>query len=224
MPSISCDHCSIECKDEESLKKHFQSKHQSYKCELCSQLISGLAYLTVHYRATHNTIPPECSDKPQFFCDKCPDIFFSKWGLKKHMEVHADSKTKELLRLKKERKEVIKICPHCQKKFASHRNYLEHIKVVHEKLALFNCDECTRKFASKSKLTEHTRNVHTPVNCQVCGQQVCNAFMLKRHKAKAHNIVPDNVFHCEHCSLFFTTLKRLKYHLETKHLEPNLQS
>lgn len=158
----------------------------------------------------HNDIPPQCQDRKKFYCDQCPKIFFSELAVKGHFtKVHTDKKLRK--------PEPIKSCPHCEKTFASYGNYLEHFRVMHEKVLLLDCELCTRKFGTKGKLNEHVKNVHTPVNCEICGQKVCNNFMLKRHKAKAHDIIPENWFSCNHCSLMFKTEKRLQNHLQNKH-------
>lgn len=215
-----CDQCSAEFLEQHSLKRHMavhqegsDSAKDSYPCHVCPQKFNKLRYLIIHCRATHNTIPAECQDRPQFICDKCPDIFFSDETLKKHMLTHDGIKHPS----KKRKKEFSKQCPQCEKTFRGYGNFYEHFRVVHQKLNLFDCQSCTRKFGSQTKLTEHIKNVHTRVNCDVCLQEVCNDFMLTRHKAKAHGIVPENVFQCSHCPIFFKSNKRLTYHLETKH-------
>ena len=56
--------------------------------------------------------------------------------------------------------------------------------------------------------------------CEECGKEICNEYNLKRHKAFAHGIQPNNVHHCEKCPLFFSTQISLEKHITSKH-NPN---
>ena len=83
----------------------------------------------------------------------------------------------------------------------------------------FNSDLCARSFAMESALKWHQKNVHERIKCDMCGEQICNSFMLKQHKAKVHGIKPTNVLECKHCPMFFHTKGNLEKHIMTKHSE-----
>ena len=96
-------------------------------------------------------------------------------------------------------------------------NLREHVLVVHEKTTPFPCDKCSQKFGTRNYLKSHITVVHSKENCDICGQQVYNLFELKRHKASAHGIIPEGVFLCDTCPLFFKYQLNLTRHKQTKH-------
>ena len=109
------------------------------------------------------------------------------------------------------------ICVYCGKNFSQQGNFEEHVKVKHENSATFNCPECPRSFGTSKKLNNHKKLVHMRVKCEVCGQEICNSFMLRRHKASAHGIVPKDVYQCKLCPMFFSLELSLDKHIESKH-------
>ena len=42
-------------------------------------------------------------------------------------------------------------------------------------------------------------------------------FMLKRHKASVHGIIPTDAYQCEHCPMFFMKLQAKEKHIEKNH-------
>ena len=66
-------------------------------------------------------------------------------------------------------------------------------------------------------LRVHKQYVHTKVRCEVCNEEVCNSFVLKRHKAAVHGLVPTNALKCQLCPMFFHAKKSLQNHMEKKH-------
>jgi uncharacterized Zn-finger protein len=109
------------------------------------------------------------------------------------------------------------MCVYCGKNFSQQGNFEEHVKVKHENSATFNCPECPRSFGTSKKLNNHKKLVHMRVKCEVCGQEICNSFMLRRHKASAHGIVPKDVYQCKLCPMFFSLELSLDKHIESKH-------
>ena len=51
------------------------------------------------------------------------------------------------------------------------------------------------------------------MKCNEWGQKMCNTFILKRHRAKVHGVMPTNVHQCKHCPMFFSGKGSLKNHL-----------
>ena len=217
-----CDQCSVEYASMQSLRKHTESVHgegtehpKEYRCHQCSQDFTGFHYLLIHFRHVHKDIPPEYKDQPQFICDQCPDIFLSEAHLKGHIS------RKHTVKLPNEHppptKHVRKQCPHCEKTFGGYNALREHILVKHENNTPHQCEQCPRKFGLSHTLRVHVKYVHTKVRCDICNEEVCNSFVLKRHKAAVHGLVPPNSLKCQFCPMFFHTQKSLQNHLDKKH-------
>ena len=141
-------------------------------------------------------------------CDECPSVFMEKYRLTTHKaNVHSN---KPIVR-----KEFN--CKFCDKKYRQRRNLKEHIFREHEKHTPFQCEQCTRSYGTKSQLKTHIQLVHERVKCSECGQEMCNSFILKRHKAKVHGIKPNNVIQCQHCPMFFHFKAYLDRHVAKEH-------
>ena len=143
-------------------------------------------------------------------CDECPSVFMEKYRLTTHKtNVHSNKPVKV-----KEHN-----CKFCDKKYKQRRNLKEHIFREHEKHTPFQCEQCTRSYGTRSQLKTHVQLVHERVKCSECGQEICNSFMLKRHKAKVHGIIPENAHHCKLCPLFFSSKGSLNNHIAKNHPE-----
>jgi hypothetical protein len=110
-------------------------------------------------------------------------------------------------------------CKFCDKKYSSDQSLKEHVLRDHEKRTPYQCQHCTRSFGIRMKLKSHIQNVHERVKCNECGQEMCNTFILKRHKAKVHGVMPTNVHQCKNCPMFFSGKGSLKNHLTKIHPE-----
>ena len=111
-------------------------------------------------------------------------------------------------------KKKLKTCPYCNKQMMKTR---EHILREHEKRTPFPCNQCSKSYTSQGELNGHLKRVHQRVKCEECGQEICNLFMLKRHKAKAHGMKPENVLQCHHCPIFFYTKGHFDRHMAKVH-------
>ena len=183
----------------------------SIKCDICDETFTAYQYYVQHYRYIHGTLPSNISEKPQFVCSKCPNIYFSKLSLRFHIRTIHEGKIipKKITRERK--------CPHCDKTFLRVASYQEHIKSKHENTTPFKCDQCNRSFGTRTRFKTHKTNVHSRVKCEECNIEICNPFMLKRHKATIHGIQPTNVFHCDFCPLFFNLIKAKEKHVQKHH-------
>jgi KRAB domain-containing zinc finger protein len=210
-----CEQCSDLFITEESLRKHIAKKHTNpteRQCPKCGQEFSGRLYLSQHYKLVHGAVLPSMEDCEKFLCDECPSVFFAKESLASHKRQHHMSLS-DPKRTPKKRKQ----CPHCPKTFAAHQSWLEHIKSKHEMNTPYKCDECTRSYGTKCRLLVHKTSMHKRIKCDICGQEICNSFMLRKHKASVHGVIPKNVFHCEHCPLFFYKVLSKESHVRTHH-------
>ena len=187
----------------------------AFKCSSCKKVFSAGNIYIHHFQKIHGGLPPEYEDKEKFICDECPNIFLEKHRLRVHKSwVHSN---KQWVQSKKKHRE--RNCKFCNKKYSQLRVLKEHIFREHEKTTVFQCEQCTRNYGTKSQLKAHIDNVHDRVKCSECGQEICNSFMLKRHKAKVHGIIPENAHHCKLCPLFFSSKGSLNSHIAKIHPE-----
>ena len=228
-----CDQCPGIYLSKSILKSHIRKRHMkteynmkrdkirncengmeyvdAFKCSSCKKVFSAGNIYIQHFQKIHGGLPPEYEDKEKFICDECPNIFLEKHRLNTHKSwVHSN-------RPKKKHK-VVK-CKFCSKKYSQNRVLQEHIFREHEKTTVFQCEQCTRNYGTKTQLKAHIHLVHERVKCSECGQEICNSFMLKRHKAKVHGIIPENAHHCKLCPLFFSSKGSLNNHISKIHPE-----
>ena len=139
-------------------------------------------------------------------CDECSGIFLEKKAFLAHKHnVHTKRYFKP------------KTCKFCKKEFANAGRLRHHVLFMHEENKLHQCDLCPRKFALGSKLRAHIKLVHERVKCEICRFELCNFFLLTRHKAQVHGIKPKNVHDCDRCDLFFKNKISLIKHIDKKH-------
>lgn len=210
-----CDKCGKRFYQRTKFESHVSSEdclqpavsEKDPKCKICGETFSGKSYYIQHYNQCHGTLPPEYNDSIQYLCDQCPKVFTTKQGLRIHIQVTHNGKSQRKT-INRERQ-----CPHCDKSFIKHTNYREHIKAKHENSTPFKCDQCHRSYGTQVRLKSHVRQVHTRVRCEECNQEICNTFILKRHRATVHGIKPDNTFQCDHCPLFYDSKTGLDRHM-----------
>lgn len=156
----------------------------------------------------HGDFPPEFEDREKFMCDQCPAIFLTKQKWTSHKwSVHL-----------KKRKPVQRVqCPQCTKTYKNHSYLKEHILKEHEKVTPFQCTHCHRQYGTKVALKTHFKNMHQKVKCEECNQEICNAFLLKRHMGKVHGLKPSVVFQCEFCPMFYNKQANLTKHVDKNH-------
>jgi hypothetical protein len=186
---------------------------RQYRCEKCDiDFFKVLPYIK-HFHKVHGSQPANIDAGPVFLCDSCPKMYINQRTLDKHrLHVHEGvprGPKQKVVRLQ---------CPHCEKRLP--RTKLnEHIKSKHEMNTPFKCNQCTRSFGTSGVLQTHKLNLHHRVNCDLCGQNICNSFWLKRHKASAHGITPKGSYQCPNCPLFFNLKGALENHLKKQHAE-----
>ena len=213
-----CDQCSQVFLSEISLQNHITNKHektpQKMHCSQCNQDFKAPRYLIQHYKFIHKDLPPEYRGKEQFMCDICSDFFMNKSSLEQHVKrKHSNEPIKVLHKPKPEPKK----CPHCDKIVSTQRRLTEHIKNKHMENCPYKCDSCHRSYGTMTSLRWHKKNMHERVKCEICGQEICNGFMLKRHKASVHGIIPSDAHQCDYCPMFFMKLPAMKKHIEKNH-------
>ena len=192
------------------LKNYPALPQDAIKCKSCESKFTAPNMYIQHHQSHHGGLPPEYLDKELFICDQCTHVFISKQSLSSHIiNVHKE--------VDKSKRPKEKKCPYCAKLFRRQKNFQEHIIVKHEKSATHKCDQCSQSFGYLSKLHDHQKQVHQRVKCEDCGKDVCNAFMLKRHRATVHGIKPIDSHQCNQCPMFFTIRSSLDKHIAAKH-------
>jgi KRAB domain-containing zinc finger protein len=186
---------------------------RQYKCERCDLDFCKVLSYVKHFHHVHGSQPPNMDAGPAFLCDSCPKMYLNQIALEKHRK-HVHQGVPKGPRPKAQRLQ----CPHCEKRLVKPL-LNEHIKSKHEKNTPYKCDQCTRSFGTSSVLQTHKLNLHRRVNCDLCGQNVCNSFWLKRHKASAHGITPKGSYQCPYCPLFFNLQGALENHVKKQHAE-----
>ena len=189
-----CEFCSAEFQLQPNLKKHINKHHNNVKkpdkkiiiCELCNTEFLRMSGYVSHYRTFHNCLPPEYQDRPKFYCDQCGKAYVSKLNLNNHVKY---SHTKELVR-SKQRVEV-RNCEHCQKSFKDRNSYVEHVKVIHEKIFNYECSDCAEKFYVPCLYKRHMEKLHKRLACNICKEGPFNKFDMIKHKLHAHKIKPE---------------------------------
>ena len=220
-----CDQCAKSFYSRTAFKRHLK-KHeneplvdpnQKYSCKTCELDFKSPANYVQHYRMAHKSMPPDLKELniPHMICDQCPNVFFNDRTLKHHIRI-----SHNVDGYKKKKNIIERTCPHCEKTFKCLISFKEHVKSKHEKDTPYKCDQCERAYGTIQVLRTHRRAMHQRVKCDQCGQEVCNTFLLKRHKASKHGIAPsENAFQCEYCPMYFDLASYLEKHMQKQHSE-----
>lgn len=147
----------------------------------------------------------------EYMCESCPRIFAKKTTLAVHKYKMHSPKFKGNKQIEKVK------CPQCEKTYRNHSYMKEHILKEHEKNTPFACDHCQRSFGLVTTLRTHISNMHQKVKCDECNQEICNSFMLKRHKAKVHGMKPSTAYQCEYCPAIYEQKASLDKHVTKNH-------
>ena len=43
----------------------------------------------------------------------------------------------------------------------------------------YKCDSCHRSYGTMTSLRWHKKNMHERVKCEVCGQEICNGWVME---------------------------------------------
>ena len=211
-----CDKCgkSFATSRKSEFENHMCATKADLTCDICNDGVTHISpgYLVQHYRSKHGTFPNKYKDRKLYMCDRCPNIYLTQNCLNVHVECsHTETKAK------KKKIDRVYPCKHCGKEFATYSNCAEHVRKMHDNITPFQCPKCPTAFGTRGRLNTHITNKHTRMKCDICNQDMCNKFILERHKSSVHGIKPDNVFDCEHCSLFFKTLVSKEKHVAKHH-------
>ncbi|XP_059470172.1 zinc finger protein 12-like [Neocloeon triangulifer] len=136
---FECTFCQRPYRQKEYFDIHLKS-HESENqqlCDQCGQSYKKKAALRQHILHVHGP-------QVELECNVCAKIFFSKNGLKNHMELHIG----ELLQ-----------CNVCGQGLVGRTNLRNHIRAAHGKSS-YICDFCNKGFKLKKRLITHIK-MHT---------------------------------------------------------------
>ena len=213
--TFMCDKCGKGFTQRTNLQLHTLKNacesQEPIKCDRCEDEFSKRNYFILHYRAVHKGYPMPDADLDQFMCDRCPNTYDNKVSLKMHIYTKHSGYKPPPYKGKK--------CKQCDQTFPSSIAYHEHFQRVHKNSTPFKCTHCDKSYGTKARLKNHTKLVHQRVKCDECSQEICNDFMLQRHKATVHGTKPTGVIFCPCCPLFYKTEASLNAHIAKHHPE-----
>jgi Zinc finger, C2H2 type len=200
-PFVTC--CSSKLSKKARIIWHFV-KHiqpESFKCHICSYVVSRPKFLQLHLQ-TH-------TDSKPFSCDKCDKRFIWKGALKSHLINHQPES---------ERKSYI--CPQCNRKYQTAGSLASHKKSAHGEVVKSKnlCEVCSKSFSTLTSYKEHmiTHSEDSEKLQLKCGE--CGKWLKNQRCLKSHMQLHANVDHkCEMCDYVTKKEKLLKNHIITRH-------
>ncbi len=193
---------------------------ERYLCLKCGQTVAQSHGKKHEARCTgmHVRHPEYKKVGEEFWCtvDGC-NIgygFNSVYGLRKHFHgVHVRDEEKYFA------------CDYCEERFSFLTTKNKHMKMKHIKPHI--CDICGKGFGFRNKLHDH-RLIHTgekPYQCDKCDYRASKKGNLDAHKIDKHGDFGGNKnFICAMCNKQFTTMGRVRRHMEIMHAEGKEES
>lgn len=134
----------------------------------------------------------------KYACTICPRSFTRIYGLRAHMERHADV--------------CRHLCPKCGKGFHTSSGLKQHLH-THKAVGQFKCGICNKNYKSRQSLKEHFRVAHSSnchlYVCTLCGKSFTAKSTLLAH-IKIHN--GARLFACPECPKTYTRASYLRMH------------
>ena len=230
-----CKLCSGIFSDIEILKEHFKICRTKRKCVDCGKIFSKASQLKSHIHVKHQ-------GKKIFKCEKkdCGKSFLSLRNLKEHIGYIHEGHKRECIHCGQEfvdknelrihikkihlepKEKIPKICPECNKTFASIYSLEKHVSRKHEGFTknIYHkiCESCGKDFPTNKLLGQHVRFVHEGKKdhqCIHCNKSFCFPKQLKMHIFCVHEDHPENK--CEPCGKTFYYRTALEKHILITH-------
>ncbi|GAB0096620.1 hypothetical protein DMENIID0001_121500 [Sergentomyia squamirostris] len=197
---FSCCQCHKRFINKKKLKSH-SVKHLPdaqkfiHPCPFCDKKFSTPGQIQIHVRVIHE------GDKP-FICEECGKSFGTKGGLTAHQITHSDDftiqcphcpkKFKSNKRLKRHidvHNETKYTCPHCGILLKTQITLKMHL-LVHSDVKKYKCHYCGNEYKYAKSLKNHLI-LHTglrPYSCPFCDKTFANGSNCRSHKKKAHPV------------------------------------
>ena len=147
---VSCPLCFKKYKNRPVLDSHIIEQHTerktSYVCGYCQKKFPFICRLERHY--------PSHNPSAFFQCESCPQRFYVKESLQKHIDAVHRSKDKD-------KDNCSYKCSECNKIFNHKSALCKHKSKVHRTKNHIKCEFCDKLFARKRDLGDHTLQAHT---------------------------------------------------------------
>lgn len=200
-----------------------QVDHDTFLCEICSEIFTDPSELLTHRKQAHNL--PRKRGRPSkkakqkhtikifgrkkinelFICDICSMTFKWKAVLKSHMHRIHIKQTVQCTG-----KCLVK---GCRRYFKSQKMYERHIRANE----LVTCDICQKQIRGKHHMLSHLKkHLARPTEkylCTICDEEFINEFCLESHM-NVHSLI--NEFKCMYdgCKRVFRFKRKLDDHIE----------
>eukprot|EP01083_Nonionella_stella_P039588 107654_1 len=204
-----CTQCDAICQSEDDLQKHIQSDHcwitstsKAHHCDECDKSFNSPRLLYSHLRDAHDIVLLDCN--------QCTEKFKHRVHLKKHQNI-AHART---IRTPRKRRSTKK-----DENISNNSHDEDDSSTSSDIKRPFKCVECDLSYTQESSLKRHRKKIHSAskqTKCDVCGQQCSNAFELKQHKSKRHDMTVS-LYPCSSCRSVFIKKKLLYKHIRTAH-------
>ena len=186
------------------------ANEEEFKCNQCTYVAKHNKHLKDHIKEIHDKIKD----------NKCPSCNFAtsrKSSLTKHMQIYHEKDHIIEAPEPNANEEEFK-CNQCTYVAKHRKNLIRHIKAIHDKIKDKKCPSCNYATSAKYKLKNHIERYHEKVNCDMCGYECDNVFLLRNH-IKTHNWDKDNteVLNCNQCTYVTKNRKILKDHIKVMH-------
>lgn len=222
LKSYNCHHCSASFALKKSLSNHIHAVHMPkpiIKLEPIEiehrypNFTNGSFYIRADIEQQQQQqlhpahVPPRGIQERKFKCQMCNKSFDHKSNLRRHI-VSIHDKVKKFK------------CKLCAQMYRYKWNLKYHVK-QHKGPKIYTCYKCNKAFALKSNLVKHIKHHLEDVNqCKICYEVFQEKETLEEH-VKSHQ---NRRFKCPgaSCERIFTSLTRMRNHIDMKHENENL--
>merc|ERR1719354_56332 len=185
-----CRDCSHPVKNLENHTCSHRVIASGLKCEICGESFLKPAKLNLHKLTKHSN--------KNFICDICGRTDFEHvMAYRRHMKGHTDQTF---------------TCHVCKAQFKKKSELKNHKKNEHLDVIGQFCDICGIVVPS---LKTHNKFKHMPVNCEICGKQFGDKYLLTKHIQGTHE--KSLIVQCDVCNKEFSCKSSLAKHLKRVH-------
>ena len=241
---LKCSICKKRCRTENGLQKHFESEHtnlhdsEEIKCDQCSKKFKTKSALDSHVESEHGSDPTDGKHSNRANEGGNAD---SKRSYKTSPWVDFET----VIKPKKGSRNVqMYKCKLCNTHCFTLRSIQKHLIRDHkqERHVPIDCKQCNRTFADEGALRRHITMQHkngkivsdsskkpeSKLNASVKDDKPKDVDSIVNGKnALTNSKIPssdDEKFHCESCSLDFSTVSKMCKHLRESHSQRQMQA